>query len=199
MIRCASFACLAAFLLAATAEAAPTTRPADAAWSKTVASLAHALSVRDAAGLDALLPAGAVVKSFDGSPADVARLIARVTRGTLVSARAYTSPPAVLAADLAADAKKSSAVPAEWARRMDARDDRDMARANATAAQWLATSVGSTDGDPVAVICLWVPTQDPAGAADAPAGDMVFALVKGVRGEAGQVFVRTIAFGDPLR
>jgi len=105
----------------------------------------------------------------------------------------------VLAADLAADAKKSSAVPAEWARRMDARDDRDMARANATAAQWLATSVGSTDGDPVAVICLWVPTQDPAGAADAPAGDMVFALVKGVRGEAGQVFVRTIAFGDPLR
>jgi hypothetical protein len=104
-----------------------------------------------------------------------------------LGAHAYEFPPATLASDIAADVKASTLVPDADKRKIVPLDDADAARANTTAADWMAQSLGAERDHLVGVAVFWnVKTNRP-----------MFVLMKGQR-TGGTHVVKQAVYGDPM-
>jgi hypothetical protein len=171
--------------------------PGGAAWTKTVETFANALVKGDLATVGASLAPRASVRQFDGvADEEVWRIFERVTSASLVGQHAYAHPPLVLAADLAADFKKSKVVPDGAKARFIIDDDSEMKRANATAVRWLEQALDARHGALVGVIVLWI--QRAGETAESAVREPVFVLLKGEETAPGTVKVRTVLYGLPV-
>lgn len=113
-------------------------------------------------------------------------------RGMLIGAHAYSHPPMVMAADLAADFKNAEAVPDDTRRRMVPADESEMKRANATAVQWLTDVLKASNGEKVGVIVIWTSALPTVSA-----GEMTFVLVKGAEISPGEWRIGHVVYGYP--
>ena|SRR5688572_21647952 len=138
-----------------------------------------------------LIAPRARIDEFDpDAPATFARLTDLAKRATLLGVHAYETSPTTLAEDIAADVREADAVPEELRRRMTPRDEDEAARANATAAQWLAQNLAAEKGQPLATLVLW----------DATESQVVFILAKGQKtpGAPAAFQITHVVFGNPL-
>src|SRR5687767_4086273 len=83
-----------------TAPSTPTTAP-PTAWDAAVDKLSRALVESDVATLVDALPQRATIRCFDGAAGDAARLLARVSHGSLVFGMTYRGIPGRLASGIA--------------------------------------------------------------------------------------------------
>jgi hypothetical protein len=194
--------------MAAFAAFAQTTQPskpaaADSlsqAWPRTVELLAKALAKGDTAEAESAMSSRVMVRAFDSSATlEIAALLRRVGKSTLVGQHGYIQAPLVMAADIAADFKNAASIDEKAKAKFLIDDDNDMKRANSTAAQWAAEQLGTTPGTPTGVIVLWTPRPAPLGTAtsDAPQYDAVFVLCRGEEVNPNEFKITLIAFGNP--
>jgi len=144
---------------------AQTTQPADeSGWPTVVDQAAAALTAGDLPAFRALMTDPSAIRQFASkSSEDVGATLIRCRNGVLLGAHPYVNPPFSMAADLAADCKTTTDLPDVFRRRMIPLDDGEMQRANATAAQWVGTSLNAGTGAFVAVILVWCP-ENPTSA-----------------------------------
>jgi hypothetical protein len=169
---------------------AQTTRPAGppATWSATVQQLARATEKADVPLVTATLSRDASLRSFETTDQAAARsLVDAAADWKLLGTHAYEFPPASLAVDIAADVKGSDLVPEAEKRKIIPLDDAEAARANTTAADWVAQTLAADRNQLVGVAVFWhIRTNRP-----------MFVLMKGQ--PAGETFtVRTAVYGDPM-
>ena len=216
--------------LAALAEDAPAPQPpapkpahtdparakSDKAWSRLVESFARALAEGDRPAVEGLMAARSYIRRFEAGEFETTdEMLGRLARSTLVGQHAYFHPALVMAADVAADFKQSTAVPDKVRISFLIDDQNEMKRANATAVQWLVEQLQAQQGSPVAVIVLWTPK--PAEAPDAadpdakpapdakedpkpapPAFEPVFVILKGEETDPHRFRINYIVYGNPL-
>ncbi|HLL90861.1 MAG TPA: hypothetical protein VK324_16285, partial [Tepidisphaeraceae bacterium] len=120
-------------------------------------------------------------------------LAARTTGAQVLGAHAYSFPPMVMAADVAADVKGAAGLSDAVRKSFVPADDDEMKRANATAVQWVAQALAPGKGTPVALIVLW----DDA-ARDGTATPL-FVLVRGVEHPDGTYKINRVVYGHPER
>jgi hypothetical protein len=131
------------------------------------------------------------IDEFDpDAPATFARLVDLAKRATLLGVHPYETSPTTLAEDIAGDVRDATDVPEDLRRRMTPHDEDEAARANATAAQWLAQNLAAEKGQPLAAVVLWDATQS----------QLVFILLKGhkVSGMNPAFHITHVVFGNPL-
>ena len=193
-------AALATIVWAAGVARAQTTQPAAAAaaaapapaaaltWSETVEIIGAATEKGDVPTVAATLTRDAVVRSFETQEPAGARMLVDAAAGwKLLGAHAYEFPPSTLASDIAADVKASDLVPDEQKRKIIPYDDVEAARANSTAADWVAQSLGAERNHLVGVAVFWnLKTHRP-----------MFVLMKGHRTGDTHV-VKQAVYGDPM-
>jgi hypothetical protein len=208
MLRTITFALLVAtFAFAASAQTTQPSKPLalapDApsqAWPRTVELLAKALAKGDSAEAESLMSSRVMVRALDSSATmEIAALLRRVEKSTLVGQHGYTQSPMVMAADIAADFKNAASIDEKSKARFLIDDDNDMKRANSTAAQWAAEQLGATNGTPTGVIVLWTPRPAPLGTvtSDSPQYDAVFVLCRGEEVAPNEFKITMITFGNP--
>ena len=195
-IRLQLSAVMVAIVSAAGVAPAQTTRPAAATpaalpaltWSETVEIVGKATEQGDVSTVSATLAREAVVRSFETQELAGARMLVDAAAGwKLLGAHAYEFPPSTLASDIAADVKGSDLVPEADKRKIIPFDEAEAARANTTAADWMAQSVGAERDHLVGVAVFWnVKTNRP-----------MFVLMKGQRAGDTHV-VQQAVYGDPM-
>jgi hypothetical protein len=166
---------------------APAATPA-MTWAETVEIIGAATEKGDVPTVAATLTRDAVVRSFETlEPAGARMLVDAAAGWKLLGAHAYEFPPPTLASDIAADVKASDLVPDEQKRKIIPYDDVEAARANSTAADWVAQSLGAARNHLVGVAVFWnLKTHRP-----------MFVLVKGHRAGDTHV-VKQAVYGDPM-
>jgi hypothetical protein len=189
-----------AILSATTVTWAQTTKPAAAegpshapavaalTWSETVEMVGAATEKGDVATVAATLARDATVRSFGTQEPAGARMLVDAAAGwKLLGAHAYEFPPPTLASDIAADVKACDLVPDEQKRKIIPYDDVEAARANSTAADWIAQSLGAERNHLIGVAVFWnLKTHRP-----------MFVLMKGHRTGDTHV-VKQAVYGDPM-
>lgn len=178
-------------------------RPAQNSWPEVVQKFSAALAAGDAAGKSLLSDKPTIRLFTREDQEDISRLLHRTIGQTLLGAHAYLYPPLVMAADLAADFKNADEIPDPMKTHMIPRDETDMKRANATAAQWLGSILQAGDGQPVAVLLFWCAVQGlPGSLADKEAEEQkyqpLFILLKGRESPGGGFAIQTIIYGNPV-
>jgi hypothetical protein len=104
-----------------------------------------------------------------------------------------------MAADIRADAQNAQDAPDEIKKLLIPEDDKEMQRANATAAQWMTETLGAASGDLVGVVVMWThEPQLPGIASHDDTDQIVFVLVRGVQRENASPKIRGIIYGIPL-
>jgi len=184
-------------LLLAARSAGQTTRPVDAAWTRTVQQTATAIAGGDAVALAGMLSDDVAIRCVDGMdsrPADALRLLARLGRSRVVCALAYGGIPQHLAADIA-EAIRDTDLPPETKELFALGDESHRRRANATAAQWLSETLNAAPESPVGLILL-APAEKTAPESSG-AGGIVFVMLRG-KGALPACQVDVIAFGAPI-
>ena len=197
-------AALLALALVTGTAAAQTTRPADAGpapaaphapqvtqvltWSETVEVVGKATERGDVTSVAAMLARDALVRPFERNELAGARMLVDAAAGwKLLGAHAYEFPPPTLASDIAADVKSAGFVPDEEKRKIVPLDDAEAARANNTAADWVAQTLGAERDQLVGVAVFWnLKTSRP-----------MFVLMKGLRSGDSYV-VKQAVYGDPM-
>lgn len=171
---------------------AQTTKPAaPARWSAVVEQVARATALGDVPLVVASLTRDATVRSFESpEPAAARTLVDAAADWKLLGTHAFEFPPASLAADISADVQRSDLVPDADKRRIAPLDDAEAARADTTAADWVARTLGVERNDLVGVAVYW----------DARANRPTFVLMRGDRrgDEAEAVAVKLAVYGDPM-
>lgn len=196
----ATAACTASAQTTQPSKPAPAADSLSQAWPRTVELLAKALAKGDTAQAESLMSSRVMVRAMDSSATmEIAALLRRVEKSTLVGQHGYTQAPLVMAADIAADFKNAASIDEKSKARFLIDDDNDMKRANSTAAQWVAEQLGTTPGTPTGVIVLWTPRPTPIAAAttDAPQYDAVFVLCRGEEVTPNEFKVTMVVFGNP--
>jgi hypothetical protein len=194
----------AVMTIAVTAGAAPaqTTKPADPApaapaapaapitltWSETVDAVGKATERGDVPSVAATLAREAVVRSFETSELAGARMLVDAAAGwKLLGAHAYEFPPPTLATDIGDDVKGSSFVADADKRKIVPLDEAEAARANTTAADWVAQTLGAERDNLVGVAVFW----------NLKSNRPMFVLMKGQR-VGGTHLVKQAVYGDPM-
>jgi len=190
---------------AATTASAQTTKPSDqaatksaakpaekqpATWAAAVERVARAAEKGDLDGVTAALSRDASVRTIeeDDRVPPIA-MAATASDWTLLGTHAYEFPPASLAGDIAADVNRSDLVSDKDKQKIVPLDDVELARANTTAAEWLARTVGAERDSLVGVAVYWnVKTNRP-----------MFVLVKGQPITGGGFAVTQAVYGDPMQ
>ena len=157
-------------------------------WSAAVQTLARAAVAADVPLVSATLSRDASLRCFETSDqAGPQTLVDSATDWKLLGTHAYEFPPTSLASDIAADVKGSDLVPDAEKRKIIPIDEAEAARANTTAADWVAQTVAAERNQLVGVAVFWhIRTNRP-----------MFVLMKGQ--QAGETFnVKTAVYGDPM-
>lgn len=164
-------------------------------WPTVVQQFQSALTRRDIGAVNALLSNVAHLRRFNShDSADPATLV-NSAGGIVLGGHAYIYPPLVMAADVAADFKSSPLIPEPDKKKMVPRDDDEMKRANATAAQWIRQVLNVEKGDPVGVIVAWRATEQPREG-EPVLGEPVFVLFRGKETE-NSFKITQLVFGNP--
>ena len=194
MMRHVVFCWITLFTVTLAGGQAVTTQPAVAAWSKIAETFTSALvkGDTDAARSTATDPV-TIVRAGSVEPIDLATLVHHANGGTVLAFHIYSFPPLAMAADLAADFKTSTQVPDSLKELMIPEDDEGMKRANATAIQWLAQSLGAVKGTPVAVVLLMPSTPADAKTPTLP----LLLLVRGDDSPSEPLHVSRVVYGTP--
>ena len=194
MTRCTTLFVTLLLGFAGTAETrAQTTRPAPSrgapvTWSSAVEAFANAVTKGDPSALAGMLAHDAAVRSFDTGERVAPPAMARaVSEWTLLGAHGYEFPPPALAKDIAADVSASDMVADRDKARITPPDDAELARANATAADWVAQTLGAERNHLVGVAVFW----------NAKLNRPMFVLVKG-QPTADSFEVKLAVYGDPM-
>lgn len=176
---------------------ASTTQPATppAAWDAAVDKLSRALLESDVARLVDALPQGATVRCFDGTAGDGARLLARVSHGSLVFGRTYKGIPDRLATAIA-DQVSNSEAPEEARQGWLIEGEAHARRADAIAGEWVELTLGVKQEELTAVLLFW--RARPPSPGEAPTFEPVFVLLKGRQTPDGAVEVASVAYGNPV-
>ncbi len=175
----------------------PTAPAVDMSWPRQVEALAKTIVDGDRAALEAMLTSRSAIRRFGTSQAEESsRIMERLAKSVLVGQHGYLHPPLVMAADIAADFKRSTVVPDKSKSRYLIDDDSEMKRANATAVQWVVEQLGATQGTPVGVIILWTPK--PAPVAGAPIFEATFILCRGEEVGAQSFKMSNVVYGTPI-
>jgi hypothetical protein len=206
MIRTLMF--LGAVALLASPAHGQTTQPAekpqaDQAWPLAVQALAKSLVAGELDETQAMLAPQAQVRHFDGAQSEeLWRMAERAVKSTVVGQHAYSYPPLVMAADIAADFKNAAAIPDKVKADYIVDDEGDIKRANTTAVQWLAEQLKAHKGAPVGVIILWTPRTLPPGvkpiSSEGPGFDVMFVLCRGQEMTGHKYKMTTIVYGSPV-
>ena len=181
----------------------------EGAWPKLVEAFARALVDGDGASVERLLAGEREVRRFGHSELEpgAAGLVGRAARSTLVGRHAYVDPPLVMAADVAADFKRATAVPERVRASFIIDNDLEIKRANATAVQWVTEQLelDAKRGVAVGVIVLWaakpgvtVQREATAGAEAMPEFEPVFVLLRGEERAGKRFGVDRVVYGNPL-
>jgi hypothetical protein len=184
-------------VLASASAAGQTTQPADDTWLGVVQTAAASLSTGDAASLRPVLADKYTLHNFAGGregewPAAVETL----GDATVLGTHAMVYPPLAVAAEVAADVKSAPQLPEKIRERFIPLDEIEMKRANATAVQWIKETLGAENGDPIALIVMWVdPTAPNAG--ERP-NTLLFVLLRGKATPEGTYRITHVVYGDPL-
>jgi len=190
-----------AVMFSASSLCAQTTQPSSPlAWPAVVCSAAEALVADDVATFRSLMNEKASIRTFQ-KDGDVDVTCKAIQGARILGAHAYINPPLVMAADLAADFKNATDLPEEIRKRMLPVDDDDMKRANATAAQWVASALAAHPGEFVAVIVVWKDESvQPVSLTDqAPSqGAVQFVLLKGEEIAPGDFRISLALMGKPF-
>ena len=177
--------------ISATPPAAKLSSAQLSSWAGVAEHFVKNLAAGEVESAWTLVAARARIDEFDpDAPATFARLADLAKRSTLLGVHAYETSPTTLAEDIAADVRRAETVPEELRRRMTPKDEDEAARANATAAQWLAQNLAAEKGQPLATIVLW----------DATESQVVFILAKGqkIAGSHAGFQITHVVFGNPL-
>jgi hypothetical protein len=170
-------------------SAAPAAPVVVGPWEGAVQQFVSGLASGEMETAWSLVGPRARIDEFDpDAPATFARLTDLTRRTTLLGIHVYEVSPTTLAEDIAADVRGADIVPDDLRKRMMPRDEDEAARANATAAQWLAQSLTAEKGDPLAVVVLWDPGET----------QVLFILLKGVRSSGDKFQMTRVVFGNPL-
>ncbi len=159
-----------------------------ASWATVVEQVAKATEQGNVPQVVASLARDAQVRSFEShEPAAARTLIDAAAEWKLLGAHAYAFPPVSLAGDIAADVKRSDLVPEAAKRKIVPFDEAEEARANTTAADWVAQTLAAQRDQPVGVAVFWnTRTNRP-----------MFVLMKGQPG--GESYdVKLAVYGDPM-
>lgn len=173
---------------------AQTTQPAAAAdgtpplWVAMVEQVARATEQGNVPQVVASLARDAQVRSFESpDPAAARTLVDAAAEWKLLGAHAYEFPPVSLARDIAADVNRSELVPEAAKRRIVPLDESEEARANTTAADWVAQTLAAQRDQLIGVAVFWnTRTNRP-----------MFVLMKG-EASADEVAVKLAVYGDPM-
>jgi hypothetical protein len=157
-------------------------------WSETVEVIGKATERGDVTSVAAMLARDALVRSFERNELAGARMLVDAAAGwKLLGAHAYEFPPPTLASDIAADVKSANFVADEEKRKIVPLDDAEAARANNTAADWVAQTLGAERDQLVGVAVFW----------NLKANRPMFVLMKGQR--SGESYlVKQAVYGDPM-
>ncbi len=182
-----------------------TTQPVPDEWGQLVNVLARGLVGESDAqsSLNAVVTDDVSVRRFGSSDADSASRMQQMTDGLAVlAARAYVWSAESVASDVTADFRAYAGLPESIRRQFIPRDDSDLKHCNAVAQLWINAVLHPISGDLVGVIVLWEPpppvttTSLLLGAAPPEIKQPYFVLVKGSRGDDGQIRVTQIVYGD---
>jgi hypothetical protein len=194
MNRCISASCAALIVLTlATHSTAQTTQPAEptpapVTWAATVEQFARSTEKGELPAVLALLARDAQLRSFETSDLAAARaMVDSAADWKLLGAHAYEFPPASLAGDIASDVKGSDLVPDADKRKMTPIDENEKARANTTAADWVAQTLASKRNQHVGVALFWHTRLNRP----------MFVLMKGQATD-GAYAVSLAVYGDPM-
>lgn len=186
---------IASLLLSANRTQAQTTQPT--AWRTNVESFAGAILAADAGQLRSMVADKYVLQDFRRSrEGDWAVMLHTLAGAQLVGAHASLYPSLSVAAELAGDIKGAAQIPEHLRARYLPADEIDMKRANATAAQWIESSLEASQGDHVGVIALWIDRTD--APADSVEQGLLFILIKGRQLADGEFRINRIVYGNPL-
>jgi hypothetical protein len=178
-----------------------TTQPAVDPWPQALNAAAQSILEGKIDDLRRLSTPDLQIQSFDSPVSEnETRLLARGSLSSLIGVHAYIHPPMGLAADIAVDCKNAADFPDAMREKMIPKDDADMQRANATAAQWLSQKLGAADGDHVGVIVLYwngEPARN-ATSIDRASPELIFVLVSGVTTDLHNFQIQRIIYGNPL-
>lgn len=169
------------------APAGPSAAPVT--WAATVELFARSTEQGELPGVIALLTGDAQLRSFDAPnlPAAARAMVDAAADWKLLGAHAYDFPPASLAADIANDVKGSELVPEAEKRKLIPLDDAEKARANTTAADWVAQALAARRDQQVGVALYW----------HMKANRPMFVLMKGH--QSGDAYAINLAvYGDPM-
>jgi hypothetical protein len=174
---------------AQTTQPAASAVPAPVTWSGIVEQIAVATEKGDVPLVVASLTRDATVRSFESpEPAAARTLVDAAAEWKLLGSHAYEYPPASLAVDIAGDVKRSDLVPDADKRKIVPLDEAEAARANSTAADWLARTLGAERNHLVGIAVYW----------DVKANRPAFVLMKGLRGGHDAYAVNLAVYGDPM-
>ena len=177
-----------ALCVCAGAAPQPTTRPAIAVWSQTLADFAQAMAEGRSGAAVELLTESAAVQGFDGANRSVSQLMEAAGGAVKVGAHAYIGAPATMAEDLAGDARACGDLPEAIQKELSPEPEAEMQRSNRVAGQWVAQTLQVVSDRPVAVILLWRKTPRP---------QVVFVLMRGQEVAPGRIKIDRVAFGSP--
>ena len=163
-------------------------------WATVVDQLSQALVEDDARGVLSLITSAASLQPFDRSSASGLQTLLACTSGkTLVSARAYDTPGATVASDIAADLRNATDLDVEVRKLLVPESDSQIRRANETALKWLHSELEASAQDPIGVIVLYEKDR-----AARQSRSFKFVLIKGERDAQQTFLVSRVVFGDPL-
>jgi hypothetical protein len=180
---------------AATAAAKAAAGMPPVAWDAAVDKLSRALSESDAAALVESLTERVTIKTFDGGTGDGARLLARVSRGSLVFGKTYKGVPDRLATSIA-DTVGNTEAPEEARQSWLIAGEEHAKRADLIAAEWVELMLEAKGEDLTAVLLFW--RAKPPAPGEAPTFEPVFVLVKGREPAEGHVEIVSVAYGNPV-
>lgn len=194
-------AALVALAWSAMVASAQTTKPSDRAerdkaeskqpptWAATAERVARAAEKGDGDAVAAAMTHDAAVRTIEEDERVPARQLAiSASEWTLLGTHAYAFPPATLARDIAHDVNRSDLVPDKEKAKITPIDDADLARANATAAEWVARTLAAERDQLVAVAVYWnIKLNRP-----------MFVLLKGQQAS-GDFAVTQAVYGDPMQ
>jgi hypothetical protein len=182
-----------------------TTQPAPDDWGQIVNVVARGLVGESDAqsSLSAVVTDDVPIRRFGSTDSDsISRLQQTMDGLAVLAARAYVWSAESVASDVTADFRAYAGLPESIRRQFIPRDDSDLKRCNAIAQQWINAILRPNSGELVGVIVLWEPpppvttTSLLLGARPPEIKQPYFVLLKGFRGDDGQVRVTQIVYGD---
>ncbi len=178
------------------AQATRAAAPAETRWAQGVAEI---LIEGDPSGMIPVLGERCAIRLFNrDEPMEVSRLVEATAHTRLIGAHVYPKLPASLASDIASDFGAAEGVPDEIRERMTPQGEAALRRANLTAAQWLAKSLGVDAEDSVAVLIFWVEPAEDSHLLPSPARkpEALFVLAK-LDAAGDSLRMTRIVYGNP--